>query len=62
MTARHRIICRDVLVIGNWNFDIIWNLSIVVWDFSAVIGKSNRFYLNQLMVALKFPCQAYAVA
>jgi len=23
-------------------------LSIVIWDFSAVFGKANRFYLNQL--------------
>ncbi len=48
MTARHRISDWDVLVIGIWNFDIVWNLSIVIWDFSAVFGKANRFYLNQL--------------
>jgi len=48
MTARHRISDRNVLVIGIWDFDIVWNLSIVIWDFSAVFGKANRFYLNQL--------------
>jgi len=44
------------LVIGIWpatssvesDFDIVWNLSIVIWDFSAVFGKANHFYLNQL--------------
>jgi len=40
---------------GYWNFDIIWNLSIVIWDLSAVSGKSNRFYLNHLGMALTFP-------
>jgi len=38
------------------NFDIVWpatssvesNLRIVIWNFSAVFGKANRFYLNQL--------------
>ena len=34
--------------VGIWDFDIVWNLSIVIWDFSAVFGKANRFYLNQL--------------
>ncbi len=48
MTARHRIGDWNVLVIGIWDFDIVWNLSIVIWDFSAVFGKANRFYLNQL--------------
>jgi len=37
------------------NFDIICNLSIVIWDFSAVSGKANRFYLNQLELTLTFP-------
>jgi hypothetical protein len=48
MTARHRISDRNVLGIGIWDFDIVWNLSIVIWDFSAVFGKANRFYLNRL--------------
>jgi hypothetical protein len=48
MTARHRISDRNVLVIGIWDFDIVWNLSIVIWDFSSVFGKANRFYLNKL--------------
>jgi len=48
VTARHRIIDRNVLVIGIWDFDIVCNLSIVIWDFSTVFGKANRFYLNQL--------------
>jgi hypothetical protein len=46
MTARHRISHRNVLVIGTWNFDIVWNLSTVIWDFGAVSGKYNRFYLS----------------
>ena len=55
MTARHPISDRNVLVIGSWDFDIVWNLSIVIWDFSAVSGKANRFYLNQLELTLTFP-------
>jgi len=34
------------LVIGICNFDIVCNLSIVIWDFIAVSMKANRFYLN----------------
>jgi hypothetical protein len=30
-------------------------LSIAVWDFSALSGKVNRFYLNQLDLTLTFP-------
>jgi len=30
-------------------------LSIEIWDFSTVSGKSNCFYLNQLALALTFP-------
>ena len=56
MTARHRISGRNVLVIGTWNFDIVWNLSIVIWNFSPVSGKSNRLYLNQFVVTLTFSC------
>ena len=55
MTARHPIGDRNVLVIGILNFDIVWNLSIVIWDFSGVSGKANRFYLNQLELTLTFP-------
>jgi len=36
------------LVIGIWGFDIVWNLSIVIWDFSAVFRKARHFYMNQL--------------
>ena len=43
MTLRHRISGRNVLVIDIWDFDIVWNLSIVIWDFSAVSWKANRF-------------------
>ena len=42
-------------IIGIYNFDIICNLSIVIWDFSAVSGNANRFYLNQLELTLTFP-------
>ena len=52
MTARHQISDRNVLVIGIWNFDIVWDLSIVLWDFRVVSGKANRFYLNQLELTL----------
>ncbi len=30
-------------------------VSIAVWDFSALSGKVNRFYLNQLDLTLTFP-------
>ena len=46
-----------VLVIEILNFEFIWNLSIVIWDFSAVSGKSTRFYLNQLELTLTFLCR-----
>ena len=54
MAARHRISDRNVLVIGTWNFDIVWNLSIVIWDLNGASGNSNRFYLNQLELTLIF--------
>jgi len=56
MTARHPISDLNVLIIGICNFDIVCNLSIVIWDFSAVSGKANRFYLNKLELTLTFPC------
>jgi len=43
------------LIIGICNFDIVCNLSIVIWDFSAISGKVNRVYLNQLELTLTFP-------
>ena len=55
MTAIHPISDRNVLVIGIFNFDIVCNLSIVIWDFSTVSGKANRSYLNQLELTLTFP-------
>jgi len=42
------------LVIGFCSFDIVSNLSIVIWNFSAVSGKVNRFYPNQLELILTF--------
>ena len=42
------------MIIGICNFDIVCYLSIVIWDFSAVSGKVNRFYLTQLALALTF--------
>jgi hypothetical protein len=45
------------LIIGIYNFDIIYNLIIAIWDFSALSGKVNRFYLNQLEMTLTLPCQ-----
>ncbi len=42
--------------VGICNFDIVCNLSIVIWDFSAVSGKANSFCLNQLELTLTFPC------
>jgi hypothetical protein len=56
MTARNRISGRNVLVIEIWNFDIVWNLSIVIWNFSTVSGKENRFQLNQSKLILTLPC------
>ena len=48
----------NVLIIGICNFDIVCNLSIVIWDFSEVSSKTNRFYPNQLELTLTFPCFA----
>ena len=45
----------NVLIIGICNFDIVCNLSIAIWDFSALSGKLNHFYLNQLELTLTFP-------
>jgi len=44
------------LVIGICKFGIVCNLSIVIWDFSAISVKVNRFYLNYLELALTFTC------
>lgn len=33
-------------VIEIWFFDIVWNLSIVIWDFNGVSAKANLFYLT----------------
>jgi len=41
--------------VGICNFDIVCNLRIVIWDFSAVSGKANHFYLNQLELTLTNP-------
>jgi hypothetical protein len=38
------------------NLDIIWNLGIEIWDFSAVSRKENLFYLNQLELTLTLSC------
>ena len=42
MTAGNPISGRYVLDIEIWIFDIVWNLRIVIWDFS-VIFYDNRF-------------------
>jgi hypothetical protein len=34
---------------------IVCNLRIVIWNFSAVSGKANFFYLNQLELTLTLP-------
>jgi hypothetical protein len=34
---------------------IVCNLSIVIWDFSALSCEVNRFYLNQSELTLTFP-------
>jgi len=43
------------MIIGICNLDIVCNLIIVIWDFSAVSGKVNRFILNQLEQTLTLP-------
>jgi hypothetical protein len=55
MTARHRIGDQNVLVIGAWNFEIVWDLSIVIWAFSIIALKANssnqnHFYLTIAML------------
>jgi hypothetical protein len=42
-------------LVGICNFDIVCHLSIVIWDFSALSLKANRFYLNQLELTLTNP-------
>jgi len=44
------------------SFNRVYNLSIVIWDFIAVSGKVNRFYLNQLVLTLTFPCNFFRLA
>ncbi len=56
MMSRYPISDWNVLAIGICNFDIVCNLIIVIWDFNAVSGKANRFYLNQLELTLTNPC------
>ena len=64
MTTRHPVSDWNVLVtcqeplsqtIEIWNFDIVCNLNIVIWNFSAVSEKANCFYLNQLEFTLTIP-------
>ncbi len=46
-TDRITVIKRsNVLVIGIWDFDIVWNLSIVIWDFSGVFAVNKKNLLN----------------
>lgn len=40
----------------NFNFDIICNLSIAIWDFRGVSLKVNSFYLRQLVLTLTDSC------
>ena len=47
MTPKHRIYDRNVLVIGIWNLDIVWDLNIAIWNFSGVSKKAHLFYPNQ---------------
>ena len=53
--ARNPISDCNVLIIGICNFGIVCNLSIAIWDFRALSGQVNRFYLNQLELTLTFP-------
>jgi hypothetical protein len=34
----------------------------MIWDFSAVSGKVNRFYLNPLALTLTFPYNFFRLA
>jgi hypothetical protein len=38
ITARYP---KYLKYLGHWNFDIICNLSIGIWDFSAVFWEAN---------------------
>ncbi len=53
ITAIHPISDWYGFVIRICNFDIVYDLSIVIWDFRVVYGKLNRFYLNYMELALK---------
>jgi len=37
-------------------------MSIVIWDFGAVSGKSNPVYLNQVELALMFHREIFLIA
>ena len=55
LVRRRRIDIVLRLSSGWWACRTICNLSIVIWDFSDVSGKTNRFYLNQLELTLTDP-------
>jgi hypothetical protein len=45
----------NVLVIEIYNFGVVCNLSIVIWDFSAPAVEVNSFSLNLFTLMLTFP-------
>ena len=55
MTARHWIGDRNALIIGAWNFDIIWSLVFAIWVFRAISIKAICFYLNLLDLTMMIP-------
>ena len=46
---------RKVFFIRIWNFDIVWNLGIVIWKFNTVNSEANYLYLNQVGKTRIFP-------
>ena len=51
MEGRNR---QDRVICKNKATYLLKIMSIVIWDFSNVFRKSNRFYLNQVELALTF--------
>ena len=56
MTARHRISHRYVSIIGTWNFDIVWNLSIEFWDFRRFFNLPPSGYTPPGMYPWPLQC------
>ena len=55
MSDRYFEMGISVLVIGDWNFEIIWNLGIVIWYFTGISSNTNRFNLIYINLSVARP-------